>query len=57
MEELLRKKMNHVPVLVRNTAYVAEVELGEDEVDPTDLAPCSVGMLPLSLPQPQRTRT
>jgi len=39
--------MNHVPVIVRNPAYVAEVELGEDEVDPTDLAPLVSGNAPI----------
>ena len=29
--------MNQVPVIVRNPAYVADVELDEDEVDPADL--------------------
>ena len=47
LDELLRKKMNHVPVIVRNPAYVAEVELGEDEVDPTDLAPLVSGNDPI----------
>ena len=31
--------MNQVPVIVRNPAYVAEVELDEDGINPTDLAP------------------
>ena len=39
--------MNHVPVIVRNPAYVAEVELGEDEVDPTGLAPLVSGNDPI----------
>ena len=39
--------MNQVPVIVRNPAYVAEVELDEDEVDPTDLAPLVSGNAPI----------
>ena len=35
----LQKKINHVPVIVRNPAYVADVELDEDEVNPVDLTP------------------
>ena len=35
--------MNQVPVIVRNPAYVAEVELDEDEVDPADLSPLVSG--------------
>ena len=39
--------MNQVPVIVRNPAYVAEVELDEDEVDPADLAPLVSGNAPI----------
>ena len=39
--------MNHVPVIVRNPAYVAEVELDEDGVDPIDLAPLVSGNAPI----------
>ena len=39
--------MNQVPVIVRNPAYVAEVELDEDGVDPTDLAPLVSGNAPI----------
>ena len=46
LDELL-KKMNHVPVIVRNQAYVAEVELDEDGVDPVDLAPLVSGNTPI----------
>ena len=37
--------MNHVPVIV--IAYVAEVELDEDGVDPIDLAPLVSGNAPI----------
>ena len=39
--------MNQVPAIVRNPAYVAEVELDEDEVDPVDLAPLVSGNAPI----------
>ena len=39
--------MNQVPVIVRNSAYVADVELDEDEVDPVDLAPLVSGNDPI----------
>ena len=39
--------MNQVPVIVRNPAYVAEVELDEDEVDPADLSPLVSGNAPI----------
>ena len=39
--------MNHVPVMVRNPAYVADVELDEDEVDPADLTPLVSGNAPI----------
>ena len=39
--------MNQVPVIVRNPAYVADVELDEDEVDPTDLTPLVSGNAPI----------
>ena len=43
----LLKKMNQVPGIVRNPAYVAEVELDEDGVDPADLAPLVSGNAPI----------
>ena len=39
--------MNQVPVIVRNPAYIEEVELDEDEVDPADLAPLISGDIPI----------
>ena len=40
--------MNHVPVIVRNPAYVEELEpVGDEEVDPTDLAPFISGNTPI----------
>ena len=39
--------MNQVPVIVRNPAYIAEVELDKDGVDPTDLAPLVSGNAPI----------
>jgi len=39
--------MNQVPVIVRNPAYVADVELDEDEVDPADLTPLVSGNAPI----------
>ena len=40
--------MNHVPVIVRNPAYVEELEpVGDEEVDPTDLAPIISGNTPI----------
>ena len=39
--------MNQVPVIVCNPAYVVEVELDEDGVDPTDLAPLVSGNAPI----------
>ena len=47
MDELLKKKMYQVPGIVRNPAYVAEVELDEDGVDPADLAPLVSGNAPI----------
>ena len=47
MDELLKKKMNRVPIILRNPAYVAEVEPDEDEVDPADLAPLVGGNAPI----------
>ena len=49
--------MNRVPVIVRNPAYIEEVEPDEDEVDPADISPLVSGDAPLSLSQPRRTRT
>ena len=31
--------MNRVPVIVQNSAYIEEVELDEDKVDPADITP------------------
>ena len=39
--------MNQVPVIVRNPAYVADVELDEDEVDPADHTPLVSGNAPI----------
>jgi len=39
--------MNQVLVIVRNPAYVADVELDEDEVDPADLTPLVSGNAPI----------
>ena len=39
--------MNRVPVIVRNPAYIEEVELDEDEVDTADLIPLVSGNTPL----------
>ena len=39
--------MNHVPVIVRNPAYVVEIKLEEDGVDPVDLAPLASGNAPI----------
>jgi len=39
--------MNQVPVIVRNPAYVADVELDEDEVDPADFTPLVSGNAPI----------
>ena len=47
MDELLKKKMYQVPGIVHNPAYVAEVELDEDGVDPADLAPLVSGNAPI----------
>ena len=41
------KKMNRVPVINRNPAYVVEVIPKEDGVDPTDLAPLVSGNAPI----------
>ena len=39
--------MNQVTVIVRNPAYIEEVELDEDEVDPADFAPLISGDIPI----------
>ena len=39
--------MNQVPVMVRNPAYIEEVELDEDEVDPADITPLVSGDSPI----------
>ena len=39
--------MNRVPVIVRNPAYVEEVEQDEDDVDPADPTPLVSGNAPI----------
>ena len=39
--------MNRVPVIVRNPAFVEELEPDGDEVDPADLTPCIGGDTPI----------
>ena len=39
--------MNRVPVIERNPAQVADVELDEDEVDPADITPLVSGDTPI----------
>jgi len=39
LDELQQEKMNRVPVIVQNPAYIDEVELDEEEVDPADITP------------------
>ena len=39
--------MNRAPVIVRNPAFVEELEPDGDEVDPADLAPCIGGNTPI----------
>ena len=39
--------MNRVPVIIPNPAYIEEVELDEDEVDPADLTPLISGDTPI----------
>ena len=39
--------MNRVPVIIPNPAYIGEVELDEDEVDPADLTPLISGNTPI----------
>ena len=39
--------MNRVPVIIPNPAYIEEVELDEDEVDPADLTPLISGNTPI----------
>ena len=42
------EEMNQVPVIVRNPAYVEELEPdGDEEVDPADLTPCISGNTPI----------
>ena len=40
--------MNRVPVIVRNPAYLREVELDEDGVDPVALVPIVSGNIPIT---------
>ena len=47
MDELQEEKMNMVPVIVRNPAYIEEVEPDEDEVDPADISPLVSGDAPI----------
>ena len=42
-----QEEMNQVPMIVCNPAYVAEVELDEDGVDPADLTPLVSGNAPI----------
>ena len=39
--------MNRVPVIVRNPAYIKEVELDEQEVDQADITPLISGDTPI----------
>ena len=39
--------MNRVPVIVRNPAFIEELEPDGDEVDPADLTPCIGGNTPI----------
>ena len=39
--------MNRVPVIVRNPAFIEELEPDGDEVDPADLTPCTEGNTPI----------
>jgi len=39
--------MNRVSVIVRDPAYIEEVELDEDEIDPADLTPLISGNTPI----------
>ena len=39
--------MNRVPVIVRNPAYIEEVELDEEDVDPADITPLNSGDTPI----------
>ena len=43
----IKKKMNRVPVIVRNPAYVEELESERDGVDPVDPAPSISGDDPI----------
>ena len=47
LDELQQEKMNRVPVIVRNPAYIEEVELDEEEVDPADITPLISGDTPI----------
>ena len=46
MNAIYLEKMNRVPVMVRNPAFIEELESDGDEVDPADLAPCTSGNTP-----------
>jgi len=39
--------MNRVPVIMRNPAYIEEVELDEEVVDPADITPLISGDTPI----------
>ena len=39
--------MNQVPVMMQNPAYIEEVELDEDKVDPADITPLVSGDTPI----------
>ena len=41
--------MNRVPVIVRNPAYIEEVEPDKDEVDPADITPLVSGDTPIAI--------
>ena len=47
LERATQKRMNQVPVIVRNPGYVVDVELVKGEVDPVDLAPLVSGNAPI----------
>ena len=40
--------MNRVPAIVRNPAYIGELEPEGDEVDPVDLSPFMEGDTPIT---------
>ena len=48
LDEQEQEKMNRVSVIVRNPAYLREVELDEDEGNPVDLVPLVSGNTPIT---------